>query len=74
MLIFFKFSLRQKSFVNKDYYVNTSLCNIFKTVNAMTFTKINLENPYKVIQKAIKKNCPKGVCIFVMGCSIFSCF
>ena len=38
--------------------MNTSLCNIFKTVNAMMFLKTILENPYKVIKKDHKKELP----------------
>ena len=38
-------------FVNKDYYMNTRLGNIFKTVNTMTFTKNILESAYKVIKR-----------------------
>ena len=33
--------------------MNRRLCNIFKTVNAMTFNKTNLESPYKVIKKFV---------------------
>ena len=36
---------------NKDYYMNKRLCNIFKTVNAMVFTKTILESPYKVMKR-----------------------
>ena len=54
--------------------MNTRLCNIFKTVNAMTFTKAILESPYKVMKNSIKKNCPKMVHIFFMGCSVFAIF
>ena len=57
-LSFSKFCLHQKLFVNKDYYVNTSLFNIFKTVNAMMLLKTILENPYKVIKKDHKKELP----------------
>ena len=38
--------------------MNTRLCAIFKTVNAMTSTKAILENPYKVIEKDHKKELP----------------
>ena len=38
--------------------MNTSLFNIFKTVNAMMLLKIILENPYKFIKKDHKKELP----------------
>ena len=31
--------------------MNTRLCNIFKIVNAMVFTKTILEIPYKVMKR-----------------------
>ena len=51
MELFSKFCLRQKLFVNKDYYMNIRWGNIFRTGNAMTFTKAILESPYKVIKR-----------------------
>ena len=42
--------LLQQLFSNKDLCIETRLCNIFKTANAITLTKIILENPYEDLQ------------------------
>ena len=34
--------------------MNTSLGKFYRTLNAMTFTKVNLESPYSVIKRPWK--------------------
>ena len=46
--------LLQQLFANNDFCMETRLCNIFKTANAMTLTKTILESPYEQLQGLCK--------------------
>ena len=48
------FFLIQQLFANKDFCMETSFCNIFKTVNAITLTKTILESSYEDLQGSWK--------------------
>ena len=47
--------LLQQLFANNDFCMETRLCNIFKTANAMTLTKIILESPYNNCKVCVKE-------------------
>ena len=44
------FNLLQELFASNNFYMETRLCNIFKTANAITLRKTILESPYEELQ------------------------